>query len=142
MTEEELQQKLAKIERLHAGASTPGEKHSAADAHGRILQRLQQLQRQEKAIEYKFTLTDSWSRRLFIALLRRYDLQPYRRARQRRNTILVRVPESFVDKTLWPEFLELSAQLQTYLDEVTTRVIRTAFEDDGSSDFLPELPEF
>lgn len=141
MTEEELLQKLAKIERLHAGAVTQGEKLAAADAHGRILQRLHLLQRQEKATEYKFTLNDDWSRQLFIALLRRYGLQPYRRPRQRRHTVLVKVPASFVEHTLWPEFLELSAQLHTYLEEVTNRVIQTGIHKGRNGDLLPELPE-
>lgn len=130
MREQDLLEKLAKIERLYAGATTPGEKAAAADAISRIKQRLGEAARVERAIEYKFTLVDGWSRKLFVALLRRYSLKPYRRARQRRNTVLVRAPKSFVEETLWPEFLELSQVLQTYLDEVTDRVIASAIHED------------
>lgn len=139
MREQDLLDKLSKIERLYAGATTPGEKEAAADAIARIKRRLGEVAKVDRPVEYKFTLVDGWSRKLFIALLRRYDLRPYRRARQRRNTVMVRVPRSFVDETLWPEFLELSAVLQTYLDEVTERVITQAiFNDEGDEEMLPE----
>lgn len=130
----ELLEKLRKIERLYAGAATPGEKEAAADAMARITRRLQETAQREAAIEYKFTLTDGWSKRLFTALLRRYSLQPYRYARQRRNTVMVRVPRSFVDQTLWPEFLELSAALKKYLDDVTEQVIREGIHAGGGDE--------
>ena len=126
MREQDLLDKLSKIERLYAGAATQGEKEAAADAMARIKRRLGETAKVDKPIEYKFTLSDGWSKKLFTALLRRYELRPYRYARQRRNTVMVRVPRSFVNETLWPEFLELSKVLQTYLDEVTERVISQA----------------
>lgn len=135
MREQDLLDKLRKIERLYAGAATPGEKEAAADAMARIKRRLGETAKVDRPIEYKFTLADGWSKKLFTALLRRYSLKPYRYARQRRNTVMVRVPRSFVDETLWPEFLELSEVLQTYLDEVTERVIaRAIHEDDGEEE--------
>ncbi len=132
MQEAELLEKLRKIERLYAGAATPGEKEAAADAMRRIQQRLRATTSAEKAIEYKFTLVDGWSKKLFTALLRRYELRPYRYARQRRNTVMVRVPRSFVDETLWPEFRELSDVLQQYLADITNRVIAEGIHADGS----------
>ena len=126
MREQDLLDKLSKIERLYAGAATPGEKEAAADAIARIKRRLGETAKVDRPIEFKFTLADGWSKKLFNALLRRYELKPYRYARQRRNTVMVRVPRSFVNETLWPEFLELSKVLQSYLDEVTERVISGA----------------
>jgi hypothetical protein len=134
MHEAELLEKLRKIERLYAGAATPGEKEAAADAMRRIQQRLKKTEKAERPIEYKFTLVDGWSKKLFIALLRRYDLRPYRYARQRRNTVMVRVPKSFVDDTLWPEFLELSDVLQQYLEDITHRVISGSIHADASEE--------
>lgn len=137
MHERELLEKLQKIERLYAGAATPGEKAAAADAIARIRARLKKTERAERAIEYKFTLADGWSKKLFVALLRRYELKPYRYARQRRNTVMVRVPKTFVDETLWPEFLELSDVLQKYLEDVTRRVIAQAIHaDDGDEEII------
>ena len=53
---------------------------------------------------FRFTLADTWSRKLFLSLLRRYDLKPYRYRGQRRTTVMVKVPKPFVHETLWPEF--------------------------------------
>ncbi len=137
MKETDLFEKLRKIERLYAGATTPGEKEAAADAMARIRQRLGDTAKVDKPIEYRFTLTDGWSKKLFIALLRRYELRPYRYARQRRNTVMVRVPRGFVNETLWPEFLELSEVLKSYLDDITNRVIADAIhQDDGEEEVV------
>jgi hypothetical protein len=139
MREQDLLEKLSKIERLYAGAATAGEKEAAADAILRIKRRLGETAKVDHPIEYKFTLTDGWSKKLFTALLRRYALRPYRYARQRRTTVMVRVPRSFVDETLWPEFLELSNVLQTYLDEVTERVISGAIHaNEGEEDIISD----
>jgi hypothetical protein len=134
MSEKELLEKLRKVERLFAGAATAGERDAAADAMLRIKQRLKEQSDKEREIEYKFTLSDGWSRTLFIALLRRYGLRPYRYARQRRNTVRARVPRRFVDETLWPEFMELSAVLKKYLDDVTRRVIAEAIHADEAEE--------
>jgi len=139
MREQDLFDKLRKIERLYAGATTPGEKEAAADAIERITRRMGETAKVDQPVEYKFTLADGWSRKLFIALLRRYSLKPYRRARQRRNTVMARVPRTFVENTLWPEFLELSDVLQTYLDEVTEGVIvRAIHADEGEEEILED----
>ena len=87
---------------------------------------------QDPPVEFKFTMSDDWSRRLFTALLRRYGIQPYRYRGQRHTTVMARVSKSFVDQTLWPEFLELSNVLQKYLSDVTERVIRQAIYEDSS----------
>jgi hypothetical protein len=45
---------------------------------------------------------------------------------------MARVPVSFVNETLWPEFQELNKTLRSYLDEVTDRVITTGIYADSS----------
>ena len=45
MLENELLEKLRKIERLHAGATTPGEQDAAADAIRRIRKRLADIEK-------------------------------------------------------------------------------------------------
>ena len=72
----------------------------------------------------QFSIANSWSRQLFVALARRYDLRPYRHARQRRTTVMLQVPEAFMRDVLWPEFKQLNAALVEYLAEVTARIIR------------------
>ncbi|MET0794272.1 MAG: hypothetical protein ABW061_22305 [Polyangiaceae bacterium] len=81
---------------------------------------------------YRYTLPDPWKRKLFLALCRRYGLNPYRERGQRQTSVMLRVPKTFQDKTLWPEYQALSAELNAHLDELTTRVIREAIDDDVS----------
>jgi len=37
---------------------------------------------------------------------------------------MVRAPRSFIERTLWPEYLEPQAALNEYLNEATERIIR------------------
>jgi len=120
--------KLRRIEALYAGATTDGERAAAANAIEHILERLRQVEREDPPGEYQFSLPDPWTRKLFLALARRYKLKPYRYRRQRRSTVLLWVSERFVDETLWPEFEALSDTLREYLSEVTERVIAEALD--------------
>jgi hypothetical protein len=132
MDEAKLREKLARIEALFAGATTEGERVAAAEVRRRIQLRLQSVEQVDPPVEYRFTLADVWSRKLFVALLRRYELQPYRYRGQRHTTVMVRVPKSFVDQTLWPEFEQLDHALRTYLAEVTDRVVADVLHADSS----------
>ena len=120
----ELRAKLRKIEALFAGAGTEGERLAAGAALQRIRERLERAQRSDRIIETKFTFPDAWSRRLFVALCRRYDLRPYRYKRQRYTTVMLRAPDSFVRQTLWPEFGQLNEALRDWLAAATDRIIR------------------
>jgi hypothetical protein len=132
MDEAKLREKLSLIEALFAGATTPGERVAAGEARRRIQLRLQSIERLDPPIEYRFTLADTWSRKVFVALLRRYDLRPYRYSRQRRTTVMVKVPRAFVDETLWPEFEQISSTMRAYLDEVTDRIVADVIHGDSS----------
>lgn len=130
--EQKLIKKLQSIERLHAGAMTPGERMAAANAMERILRRLEEVKQLDPPVEYQFSMSDTWSRKLFVALLRRYNIRPYRYRRQRYTTVMARVPKKFLDETLWPEFKELNTTLREYLDEVTDRVVSEGVYADSS----------
>lgn len=130
--EAKLVEKLKLVEALFAGAATDGEREAAATARERIRNLLESKKRIDEPIEYKFTLGDMWSRKLFVALLRRYGIRPYRYKRQRYTTVMARVPVSFVEETLWPEFKELSSTLSAFLDDVTNRVISNGIYSDHS----------
>jgi hypothetical protein len=136
LNDSHLREKLRKIEALFAGAGTAGERSAAEAALGRIRAKLDDMGAKETATEIQFSMGDAWSRLLFLALCRRYGLEPYRRYRQRYTTVLVRAPRRFIDEVLWPEFKELDAELQKYLREVTLRVIREGVHADAS-----EAPE-
>jgi tRNA nucleotidyltransferase (CCA-adding enzyme) len=135
-TEQELREKLRKISALFEGASTVGERNAAAAAIERVRKALAVTAQTERAIETQFTFSDHWHRRLFTALCRRYSLEPYRYRRQRHTTVVVRAPKSFVDRTLWPEYLQIKDALDEYLNEATERIIRE--EVYGDSREAPE----
>ena len=122
--EHTLRDKLRKIEALFAGAGTPGEKAAAGAAAERIRERLGKTAGKEQSVELRFSISDVWSRQLFIALCRRYGLRPFRHRRMHRQTIIIKGPRSFVEQVLWPEFQELNAALIAYLSEITEKVIR------------------
>jgi hypothetical protein len=134
-----LREKLRKIEALFAGAATPGEKAAAGAAAERIRARLRRFAQAERAVEVRFSIADPWSRRLFIALCRRYGLRPYRHARMKRQTVVVRAPRSFLASVLWPEFVQIDAALMEFLAHVTDKVIRDAvFKETGEAEEVPE----
>ncbi len=133
LNETEIREKLRKIEALFARAGTNGERLAAAAAAERIRARLDEAQQSGRQIEMQFSMGDVWSKQLFIALCRRYGLKPYRYRRQRRTTVMLRVPDKFVNDILWPEFEELNKVLTDYLIEVTERII--------SEEIFPETTE-
>ena len=142
MADEEhlLRAKLRKIEALFAGAGTPGERAAAGAAADRLRGRLRQSEQQEKSIEMKYSIADPWARQLFTALARRYGLKPYRYPRMRRQTIMLRGPETFLTLVLWPEFQELSGALSRFLADVTQRVIsEEVFRDTSDAEEVPEV---
>jgi hypothetical protein len=128
--EERLIEKLRKIEALFARATSAGERAAAESARDRIRGRLEQLEKSERAVEYRFSLPDGWSKSLFMALLRRYGIEPYRYSGQRRTTVMARVTRTFAEEVLWPEFRELNETLRAHLESVTTRVIAQAIHGD------------
>lgn len=121
-------EKLRRIEAVHARPGSEGERQAAARARARIEARLKELEAEDPPVEYRFSLADQWSRHLFVALLRRYGIHPYRYRGQRRTTVMARLSRGFVNDTLWPEYLELRGTLAAYFDALTDRVIEQALE--------------
>ena len=144
-TLEQLLETFRRIEALHSRTDVDGEKAAAAEAMHRIRKLLAEKQTVDPPVEFRFSMEDDWSRKLFVALLRRYGLAPYRYPRQRYTTVMVRAPTSFVNETLWPEFLQLSDVLRQHLNEITERVINSALQGDTSEAAVvagnPGLPE-
>ena len=132
MEEAWLLEKLRKIEALHAGTTSDGEREATRAAAERIRARLAEFRAVEPDIELVYTLADPWTRKLFLALCRRYGLAPFRRYRQRYSTVQVIAPATFQRQTLWPEFLSLSEELEKHLSEITERVVREAIHGDVS----------
>ncbi len=74
MDEQKLIEKLRLIEALFSGATTKGEKNAAKFAGKRILERLRFMEKEEQLVEYRFSMADMWSRKVFVALLRRVSV--------------------------------------------------------------------
>jgi hypothetical protein len=134
-----LREKLRKIEALFAGTGYGGERLAAEAALARVRAKLAEEERRDPATEMQFSIPDPWSRQLFMALCRRYGLEPYRYRRQRRTSVMVRSPRGFVEQVLWREFTDLNAELQAYLREATLKIIREEVHADTSD--AKEVPE-
>lgn len=106
MTIEALIAKLLRIEALHAGATSDGERIASEEARKQILEHLARLE--DEPIEMRFTLNSPWSRQLFRALARRYGLEPYRYRRQHATTLMLKIKKRFLDETFWPQFMALN----------------------------------
>lgn len=129
---DKLLDRLAKIEALYVGAATDGERAAAGNARERIKVRLRELHTVDPPTEFRFRMDDPWSRKLFLALLRRYGILPYRYKGQRLTTVMARIPPSFVAETLWPHFSSLDSELQSLIRRMTDDVIRRAIFSDTS----------
>ncbi len=74
-----LPEKLRKITALFEGAATSTEREAATAAFDRRpLLAVKAAVKTQPPIETRFSVVDQWQRRLFTALCRRYELQPYR----------------------------------------------------------------
>jgi hypothetical protein len=131
---------LLKVEALHAGATTPGERDAAEAAIERIKKKLEQFVADDPSQEIKCTFSNRWSKQLFCALAKRYDLHPYRYYRQRHTTVMLRVPRRFLDEVLWPQFVELDDVLEKYLDDITAKVISEAIFEGPAEEEVRDQP--
>ena len=67
--EEQLRDKLEKVEALYFGAGTAGEKNAAEAAIERLRARLAEISRRDPPVEMQFSMPDPWAVRLFVALM-------------------------------------------------------------------------
>jgi hypothetical protein len=130
LIEEQLRERLRKVEALYLGAATAGERDAAEAAAERLKAKLEEACHRDPPIEMKFSLPDQWSVRLFIALCRRYGIRPFRYPRQRSTTIMVRAPRRFFDNVVWRQFSDLHTDLWLYFEQTTERLIREAIHAD------------
>lgn len=130
MIEQQLRERLEKVEALYFGAATAGERDAAGAAAERLKAKLAEIGRQDPPVEMKFSMPDPWSVRLFVALCRRYGLKPYRYPRQRQTTIMVRAPRRFFDAVIWRQFSDIHTDLWMHFEATTERLIRETIHAD------------
>lgn len=129
---------------LFAGASTAGERSAAQAAMDRLHDRLREQAARSPAdppIEFRFSLRNQWSMRLFLALCRAKGYRPYRYPRMRRTSVCVRIGRNAVNGELWPEYLEMNRLLTDHLEGVVNRIISDCINPDHSdADVVQNLP--
>jgi hypothetical protein len=62
--EDQLRDRLKKVEALYFGSATAGERDAAEAAAERLKAKLEEVSRRDPPIEMKFSLPDQWSVRL------------------------------------------------------------------------------
>ena len=135
--DEELRAKLAKVEALFRETASAGERAAAEAALDRLHDRIGTPRGdREPEVELQYSLPDMWSVRLFIAICRKHGVRPYRYARQRRTTVMVRVRERVFDRVVWTEFSRLHTELEIYFTDVADHLITRAMGSDGDDSTL------
>ena len=89
----------------------------------RLRAQLAETRTRERDQVFTVSIPDPCGRSVFIALCRRYGLDPHRHARQRRSTVVVAAPPSFYDRVLWPEFQALTDVLYEHFLSITMRAL-------------------
>lgn len=134
--EAQIREKLAKIKALFAGATSPGERLAAQAALDRLQQRIDGMPQPQivadPPVEFRFSLTNPWSLRLFLALARSKGYRPYRHPRMRRTSVCLMIGRRAVDADFWPEYLEMNKVLTEYLGELADHIIADCINPDRS----------
>jgi len=137
----EIADRLAKLETLFARGATEGERAAAGAAIERLQARLDPIgtkNLQEPEVELQYSLPDVWALRLFIALCRKAGVRPYRYARQRRTTVMVRVRPTEFDRTVMGEFNTLHRALIDTFGEIVEHLITDSMHGDGDDSTLDQ----
>jgi len=138
--QDDIRERLAKLEALFARGATEGERAAAGAALERLQARLDPAgsPRDEPEIELQYSLPDVWAVRLFVALCRKHGVKPYRYPRQRRTTVMVRVQQAAFEQTIAAEFQALHRELTTYFDETVNHLIANVMKSDGDDETLEQ----
>jgi len=142
---DQIQAKLAKIKTLFEDTASTGEQVAAQAAMNRLQQRIDACMPVADAFdppeEFRFSIHNPWSMRLFLALCRSKGLKPYRYVRMRHTSICVRIGRQALDTNLWPEFEQMDALLTRHLNELANQIISDCINPDSSdADMVKALP--
>jgi len=128
--QEDIREKLEKLEALFARGATEGERTAAGAALDRLNSRFDTGAQEEK-VEFQYSLPDVWAVKIFVALCRKHGVHPYRYPRQRRTTVMVNVQKSVFEQTVMAEFEMLHAELVAYFKDTVDHLIAEAMKSDG-----------
>jgi len=138
--QQDIRDRLAKLEALFARGATEGERAAAGAALARMQPRLDLGGKAvaEPEIELQYSLPDVWAVKLFVALCRKHEIKPYRYPRQRRTTVMVRVRQSEFERTIAAEFQSLHRELTGYFSETVEHLIGNVMKSDGDDETLEQ----
>lgn len=138
--QQDIRDRLAKLEALFARGATEGERAAAGAALERMQARLDLGGKAaaEPEIELQYSLPDVWAVKLFVALCRKHEIKPYRYPRQRRTTVMVRVRQSEFERTIAAEFQSLHRELTGYFSEMVEHLIGNVMKSDGDDETLEQ----
>ncbi|MDZ4753083.1 MAG: hypothetical protein SGJ11_01130 [Phycisphaerae bacterium] len=141
-----LLERLRKIQALYDAPGTPGEQAAAAAAAERLRERVRDVTSasrpsatSEREIEFRVSLEDAWSRKLFLAIARHHRAAPFRYRGQRRTTVMVKVTETHFYNTIIPHFHAAEDVLREHFDKITAQVIKDCLHE--SDDEAVEKPQ-
>ena len=137
--QDNIREKLEKLEALFARGATEGERAAAGAALHRLNSRFD-MGEQEEQVEFQYSLPDAWAVKIFVALCRKHGVKPYRYSRQRRTTVMVNVQKSVFEQTVLAEFETLHAELVAYFEDTVDHLIADAMKSDGEDGNL-ERPQ-
>lgn len=102
-----------------------------------LLELLEKLRREEGG-HYTTTFTgfEALGQRLFVALAERYGLRVSRRKGQRRGTIILQGPETFVEDVFLPLLDQINSVVVRQVDAWLTEAV-----DASLGDFKPQEPK-
>ena len=75
-------ERIKKVEALISWAKSDWEKNAAMAAKERIFKKYPELDIKNNIVEYTIKTQDSWHKKLFVAICRKYNIKPYRYYRQ------------------------------------------------------------
>lgn len=114
----DLLEKIRKIEALIAGAKTQGERQAAELAKQRLEGKIA-----AQPVEFTIRLHNIWQKKLFVAICAKYQLKPYRYARQKYTTSMVRANPALLKEIVLPEFQKFDKIFEELANEIMADLI-------------------
>ena len=118
--------KLQKVQALIDRASSDGERQAAELAKQRLHERLHE-DKNERLIEYRVTSHSKWEKKLFTAVCKKNGFNPYRYARQKYTTTMVRVNKPVMEDILWPQYAKYTELLREMVDTIALDLIEKIY---------------
>ena len=134
--EDQLRERLRKVEALFFGAATEGEREAAGAAAERLKAKLDEADATGRTqVRHAGSMVGQAVHRALPALW----LHSLPLCASARTTVMVKAPRQLFNDVVWRQFCELHDDLWAYLDETTERVIReTIHADAADAEIAPE----